>query len=212
VSDVVLRGYANGRARRQLILDEATALFGEVGYRAASLREIATRAGISHPGLLHHFPAKEALLLAVLEHRDEIDAERFGLDRLRGVELLRHMVDLVAFNATRPGIVELYCVLSAESTASDHPAHDFFVARYARVVGQCADALETARTAGLLRDGIDPGAAARAFVALMDGLQLQWLLDRDSVDMAAVLRELLAECLVAGADPSPGMDSITTTW
>ena len=46
----------------------------------------------------------------------------------------------------------------------------------------------------------------------MDGLQLQWLLDRDSVDMAAVLRELLAECLVAGAYPSPGMDSIATTW
>jgi len=33
----------------------------------------------------------------------------------------------------------------------------------------------------------------------MDGLQVQWLLDRDSVDMAAVLRESLADLLVAGA-------------
>lgn len=81
-----------------------------------------------------------------------------------------------------------------------------------RVVGQCAGGFEGARAAGLLRPGIDPGTAGRAFVALMDGLQLQWLLDRDSVDMAAVLRELLAECLVAGAYPSPGMDSIATTW
>lgn len=199
MSDVLVRGYANGRARRQLILDEATALFGEVGYRAASLREIAARVGISQPGLLHHFPAKQALLLAVLEHRDEVDAERFGLDRLHGVELLRHMVDLVAFNATRPGIVELYCVLSTESTASDHPAHDFFVVRYARFVGQCVDGFEGARAAGRLRPGIDPGTAGRALVALMDGLQVQWLLDRDSVDMAAVLRASLAELLVAGA-------------
>ena len=199
VTEVPVRGYANGRARRQLILDEATALFGEVGYRAASLREIATRVGISHPGLLHHFPAKQALLLAVLEHRDAVDAERFGLDHLQGVELLRHMVDLVEFNATRPGIVELYCVLSAESTALDHPAHAFFVSRYARSVEQCAGGFEGAQAAGLLRPGIDPDAAARAFVALMDGLQVQWLLDRDSVDMAAVLRATLAQLVVAGA-------------
>lgn len=199
VTELLVRGYANGRARRQLILDEATTLFGEVGYRSASLREIAARVGLSHPGLLHHFPAKQALLLAVLEHRDEVDAERFGLDRLHGVELLRHMADLVAFNATRPGIVELYCVLSAESTAPDHPAHDFFVARYAHSVGQCVGGFEGALAAGLLRPGIDPDAAGRAFVALMDGLQVQWLLDRDSVDMAAVLRATLAELLMAGA-------------
>ncbi|HEX5331177.1 MAG TPA: helix-turn-helix domain-containing protein [Cellulomonas sp.] len=199
MTELVVRGYANGRARRQLILDEATALFGEVGYRAASLREIATRVGISHPGLLHHFPAKQTLLLAVLEHRDEVDAERFGLDHLQGVELLRRMVELVAFNATRPGIVELYCVLSAESTAADHPAHGFFVARYARFVGQCVGGFEGARAAGQLRPSIEPDAAGRAFVALMDGLQVQWLLDRDSVDMAAVLRATLAELLVADA-------------
>ncbi|PVU82775.1 TetR family transcriptional regulator [Cellulomonas sp. WB94] len=198
MTELVVRGYANGRARRQLILDEATALFGEVGYRAASLREIATRVGISHPGLLHHFPAKQALLLAVLEHRDEVDTERFGFDHLQGLELLRHMVDLVEFNATRPGIVELYCVLSAESTAPDHPAHAFFVERYTRSVTRCAAGFEGARAAGLLRPGIDPDAAGRAFVALMDGLQVQWLFDRDSVDMAAVLRQTLAQLVVAG--------------
>ncbi|MGV8977095.1 MAG: TetR/AcrR family transcriptional regulator [Cellulomonas sp.] len=196
MSDVLVRGYANGRARRQLILDEATAMFGEVGYRAASLREIATRVGISHPGLLHHFPAKQALLLAVLEHRDEIDSEQFGLDHLQGIELLGHIVDLVAFNATRPGIVELYCVLSAEATAPDHPAHAFFVQRYARSVESCAGGFRGAQAAGRLRPGIDPDAAGRAFVALMDGLQVQWLLDRDSLDMAAVLRATLAALIV----------------
>jgi len=199
MTELQVRGYANGRARRQLILDEATALFGEVGYRAASLREIATRVGISHPGLLHHFPSKQALLLAVLEHRDEVDTERFGLDHLQGVELLRHLIDLVELDATRPGIVELYSVLSAEATAVDHPAHDFFVARYVRLVSRCVGAFEGARAAGQLRPDIDPEAMGRAFVALMDGLQVQWLLDRDSVDMAAVLRTTLAQLLVTGA-------------
>jgi AcrR family transcriptional regulator len=196
VGDVMLQGYAKGRAKRQLILDEATALFGEVGYRAASLREIAARVGISHPGLLHHFPTKEALLAAVLEHRDALDTDRFELEQLQGVDMLWHMTDLVEYNATCPSIVELYCVLSAESTAADHPAHDFFVTRYARVVRQCVDAFEVARAAGRLRDGMDPVTAGRAMVALMDGLQVQWLFDRESVDMAGALRRFLADRLV----------------
>ena len=51
-------GYARGRATREEILDVAMQLFGEVGYRTASLREVASRVGISHPGLLHHFASK----------------------------------------------------------------------------------------------------------------------------------------------------------
>jgi len=189
------RGYANGRATRQVILDEAMTLFGEVGYRSASLREIAARSGLSHPGLLHHFATKEALLLAVLEHRDVEDGHRFGTDDEVGVEALRHLVDVVALNTTRPGIVELYCVLSAEATAHDHPAHAFFAARYVRTVGSVERSFADARAAGATPPDLDPGTAARELVALMDGLQVQWLLDREHVDMVAVLRAHLASRL-----------------
>ena len=116
------RGYAKGRAKRREILDQAMALFGEAGYRGASLREIAARCGLSHAGLLHHFPTKQALLLAVLEHRDEVDGARLAGGGT-GLALLRGMVDLASLNATRPGIVELFTVLSAEATAVHHPAH-----------------------------------------------------------------------------------------
>src|SRR4051794_33036734 len=36
-------GYAKGRATREEILDSAMQLFGEVGYRTASLREVSAR-------------------------------------------------------------------------------------------------------------------------------------------------------------------------
>ncbi|MDM8084335.1 TetR/AcrR family transcriptional regulator [Cellulomonas cellasea] len=192
------RGYAKGRARRQQILDEAMALFGDVGYRAASLREIAARAGISHPGLLHHFTSKESLLLAVLERRDETDSAQFDLTASTGTEVLRHMLDLADYNATRPGIVELSCVLAAEATSPDHPAHEFFTDRYERAVRLCIDAFEEARDAGQLNPDVDPEHAARSFIALMDGLQVQWLLDREGVDMAGTLREHLSRQLKAG--------------
>ncbi|MFD5206205.1 TetR/AcrR family transcriptional regulator, partial [Streptomyces anulatus] len=97
------RGYAKGRAKRTEILDQAMTLFGEAGYRGASLRVIATRCGISHPGLLHHFPTKEALLLAVLQHRDDVDDEWLALGVTRGVDHLRRLTDLAELNAKRRG-------------------------------------------------------------------------------------------------------------
>lgn len=184
-------GYAKGRARRAQIIAAATELYAEQGYRGTSLRDVAARAGISHPGLLHHFPTMEALLLAVLEHRDAQDTEQFALEQVRGIDGLRLLVELATLNATRRGIIELYVVLSAEATAPDHPAHDFFARRYALTVRGTAENLRQAREDGELREGVDPDVAARRIVALMDGLQVQWLYHPESVDMAAELRAVL---------------------
>jgi len=173
------RGYAKGRVRRQQILEEAVRLFGEVGYRAASLRELAQRCGLSHPGLLHHVGDKESLLLAVLEHRDAADAAETGLLGAQGADRLEALLEVVRRNASRRGIVELYCVLSAEATAPEHPAHAWFVDRYARTVASLAGAFEHED---------DPVSAARRLVAVVDGLQVQWLLDPEGVDMVAELR------------------------
>ena len=84
-----------------------------------------------------------------------------------------------------PELVELYALLSAEATAADHPVHDYFVRRYQWVVNHLQESLQQVAAAGELREGVDPVSAARSMVALMDGLQIQWLYDRNSVDMAA---------------------------
>ena len=43
----------------------------------------------------------------------------------------------------------------------------------------------------MLRPGVAPGGAARQLISLMDGLQVQWLLDNDSVDMPAEVAAFL---------------------
>lgn len=45
----------------------ALAAFVELGYHGASIRVIAQRAGLSVPGVYHHWPAKQQLLVALLE-------------------------------------------------------------------------------------------------------------------------------------------------
>jgi hypothetical protein len=98
----------------------------------------------------------------------------------------------MAANTTRRGIVELFTVLSAEATAADHPAHGWFRERYARITAELENAYAQAQAAGDLRRDLDPPVASRQLVALMDGLQVQWLLSGQPVDMAGVLADHLA--------------------
>ncbi|MFJ6158604.1 TetR/AcrR family transcriptional regulator [Pseudarthrobacter sp. NPDC092184] len=190
VSEAPRRGrprgsYAKTEARRQEILAAAFEVFSTSGYRAGSLKDVADKVGLSQAGLLHHFPSKEALLEALLTLRDEESAERLGTSEAKGMDLLRGLVELTRYNTTIPGLVSLYCVLSAEATDPDHPAHEYFLRRYTWVREIIAEAFEEVGRQGRLRPGVVPLAATRQLVALMDGLQVQWLLDKESVDMPA---------------------------
>lgn len=183
--------YAKTRERRSTILDAALEVFSEGGYRAGSLRDIAQRVGISEAGLLHHFPNKVALLEAVLDHRDDRARELVPLESGDGVTTMRGLVRLARYNASVPGVVELYCTLSAEATSPDHPAHGYFTRRYVFTRSSIENSFADLRDRGLLKPGASPYRCAVAVIAMMDGLQVQWLLDRSVVDMAEELRALI---------------------
>ncbi|CAN7417771.1 helix-turn-helix domain containing protein [Microbacterium sp. LjRoot45] len=184
--------YAKTEATRKAILDAALEVFSGSGYRAGSLREIAALVGMSEAGLLHHFRNKSALLEAVLEERDERARALVPIESNDGAAVLRGLVDLAAYNASIPGVVELYATLSAEATASDHPAHAYFVRRYEYTRGNIERAMTDLQGKGRLRHGMTPRRAAITIISMMDGLQVQWLLDRSVLDMADELRVLFA--------------------
>ena len=187
-----------GADTRATILDTAMTVFGESGYRAASVREIAARCGLTHPALLYHFPTKAALLMAVLARRDALDAPADGFDAMPGEALLSHLVETARRNAGAPGIVELYATLAGEASSPSHPAHEFFVTRYAALVATVERAYRMLAAEGRLAPGVDAGLAARRLVAVMDGLQVQWLLD-STVDMAAgVAAQVAADTISPG--------------
>ena len=187
--------YAKTRERRQEILDAAVEVFSAAGFHKGSLRDVADRVGLSQAGLLHHFPSKEHLLQAVLTRRDDDARARVGEPLPVGIDLLRGMVDLAQYNASTPELVEMHVVLSAEGTCVDHPIHDYFVARYAWIFDLVRTAFEEAEAQGQLKPGVDCACAARTLIALMDGLQVQWLLHRDEVDMAGDLARYVQSLL-----------------
>lgn len=56
-----------GEERREGILDAALALFSEKGFRAATTRELAARAGITEAMIYRHFRSKLDVLRGVIE-------------------------------------------------------------------------------------------------------------------------------------------------
>lgn len=181
-------GYLKGRIRREDILAAASAAYGQSGYHAASLRDIAKRVGISHAGLLYHFPTKEALLAAVLQRRDAQDAQREQLMGSPGVGVLRSFLALAAHNTRHRAIVDVYGRLAAEAVAGEHPAHEYFVKHYRDARALITEAFQVMAAKEQLRAGVDPRQAAVGFIALMDGLQVQWLTSPADIDMAETLR------------------------
>lgn len=57
----------SGRERREQLLDIGRAVFAEKGFEAASIEEIAQRAGISKPVVYEHFGGKEGLYAVVVD-------------------------------------------------------------------------------------------------------------------------------------------------
>ena len=204
-------GYANGRATRRAIITAAAEHFVVRGFEAATVRDIAAAVGISRAGLLRHFPGKEALLQAVLEDRDVRDYEHFRpYARIHGgIGVLRGIIDLSERNEGAPGMVDLFVRLSTEACHPQHPAHGYFRERYAAIRRRTEQSLRSAATAGYLRDDVDPEDAAARLTALMDGLQVQWVLDPDQkmhTRVQKAIEELLTEAgkdALARATPAP---------
>jgi AcrR family transcriptional regulator len=174
-------------AMKRSILDAASEVFAESGYRAGSVRAIAEKVGITDAGVLHHFGSKNALLAEVLEWRDERIAPLLPEPGTSGVETFIGLLRIADYIPTEPGIARLHSTLLAESTDPSHPAHEFFVKRYDRTRDGLVDDFRQAAVQGRLRAGVDPVHAAAATLAIMDGLQLQWLLHPDAV----IIRETL---------------------
>ena len=196
-------------ARRREILDAAVEIFGSRGYTGGTLQEIADQVGMTHAGILHHFGSKHALLVEVLRHRDETDvADIDGQHIPDGMPLFRHLVRTALLNAHRAGIVQAYVVLSAESVTAGHPGRDFFEKRYRTLRAEVAHAFAVvcAERGITAPDTVD--VASAGILAVMDGLQVQWLLDPDAVELARA-SEFAIEAIVSAVlapTPSPLSD------
>ncbi|WNM31929.1 TetR/AcrR family transcriptional regulator [Streptomyces sp. Li-HN-5-11] len=176
------------RTRREEVLDTAFEMFAERGYRGASLNAIAERVGLTRQGVLHYFPSKEQLLIAMLERREQLHRQRLLVDDAK--DWPDQMAEVVAHDHESPGLAQVYGVLLGESVTDGHPAQGYFRDHHAQARERMSRSF-TERWGDRLPSGLTPRAAATALLALLDGMQQQWLLDRDQTDHPEIVRDVL---------------------
>jgi AcrR family transcriptional regulator len=188
-----------GRSQRERVLRAAMDIFAAQGFRGASLDSVADAVGMTRQGLLHYFPSKVHLLLGVLDLRAEDNADLVQRMTDRSHGFADTLLALARHNQERPELIRLFTVLVAESVDVDHPGHERFVERYRGVRRRITEQVVIEQREGRISDAIAPTSLATLLMAVMDGLQLQHLLDPTSVDMAEPLAELLT--LLAAVSP-----------
>ena len=227
------RPRAGSEDKRARILNEAVVLFGEHGYAGTSLADIANAADISKAGLLHHFSSKDELFAKVLERRDREDALSIlvespavdgdavevpvdtvgNLDTLEVAAvsdldgnpwaLLERYIELLECNVAHRDLTAIYTATAVSVLDAEHPAHRWMANHLNAAVERFESSFEAGKAAGLVDPQMPSRLVARSLVALIDGLQLQWLCSTTpgtaaaealSTDLVAEIR-LYADCL-----------------
>lgn len=177
------------RASREKIIHSAMDSFAQNGFRGAKMADIAQAANLTGPGLLHHFPSKTHLLMEVLKERDRIHKEQTDAAlQKNNNDILQVAADLVEQNQTTPGIIQLFNLLVAESISPEHPAHGYFTQRYHNGREAWVKIIAERQKDGDIRTDIPADVLGVMLFAMMDGLQVQWLLEPAKVDMANIFR------------------------
>ena len=165
--------------RRETILDAATEVFAEAGYRAAKVSDVAARVGVTEPVVFQNFGSKAALFAAVLERA--VAEVRSSLDDLPGGPgLLAHVLTgPPGPDAAHPGGRAHpgagYGVLFADAAALTAepdltgPARDAIRA----VAAHLADLIRRAQADGGVRHGTDADAAAWLLLSLLSARRLR---------------------------------------
>lgn len=203
-SDQTVRVRPATLAKREQILKAAVEIFGNKGSTNGTLADVAEQVGITHAGVLHHFGSKQKLLLEVLAYRDQADVAELAEKHIPGgPELFLHLVRTAFANEKRPGIVQAYTVLSAESVTDDHPARDYFEERYTTLRREVTAAFHELCAQEGVRDPGTIAAASAAILAVMDGLQLQWLLHPGTVELGETSEFAIQAIVNAVLRPGP---------
>jgi AcrR family transcriptional regulator len=171
--------YLKGVARRAEIVQAAAKVFAQYGYLAGSLGQIAAEVETTKATLIKFFGSKEGLLIAVLQHWAMETVAQQG--NASGLAYFLSISRTMSYHLNHAGYIELFLTLCTEATDPKHPARDFITERYVDLFRHFKRNLTIAAAAGEILPMAQQQMEweARTFMAAMDGIELQWLLDRD---------------------------------
>lgn len=145
-------------------------------------------------GVLHYFPSKVHLLLAVARSHSEMKAAGWPATTQPPTffEIQGQAWRSKCRAQEEPGWVDFSVAATAEATNPFSPIHSEHSALYADIVVAVAARYRQCKERGELRADVDPDALARVSLALATGMSTQWVLEDRSYDMCADYLEALS--------------------
>jgi AcrR family transcriptional regulator len=173
--------------RRETILRAATTVFGQAGYRAAKVSDVAARVGVTEPVIFQNFGSKAALFTAVLERAAaEVRAalDDLAADCGSASGLLAHVLAGSAHERPGPAAADpaaaehegaAYSVLFADATAlTAEPELTEPAAQAIRAIAaHLTDLVRRAQAEGGIRPDADPQAAAWLLLSVLSARRLR---------------------------------------
>lgn len=161
------RNIDRSAATRRQILDATVRLLESAGYGAVTNIKVAEAAGVSRGAMMHHFPTRQDLLVATVEHAYAklCDYRQWKFDSLEpGLPRYRSLIDLAWATARMPeGVACNEIRAGSRSDPEIRKAVTPMMSRisddYARLVGRLA------REAGLVPDAELHGLTATTVMA-----------------------------------------------
>ena len=176
------------------LIEAATALFAERGYRETSVQAIGERAGVSRGSIFWHFDSKEGLLWAVVERAFEAwEAEILlpVVGEATGVEAMsRALAAHRRFLTERTEALRLFYVLIFEALGPHSGLAPEFAKLHANLRGLTVGWIRQAIDAGEMRDDVDACSVVTFIIGALGGIAYQWLLDPDGFDLDRVYADL----------------------
>jgi AcrR family transcriptional regulator len=178
---------AAGAERRDALVQAAYQCLAMAGFEGLRMRDVAAQVGIDHSSIHHHFPTKQDLVAAVVDHTTRqfwltTPPDGSAVDRLRG-----HLAALCQKIVEQP---ELHVVLrELDLRARRDPELREIIASREEGWRQSLRALLAAAAAdGAVTPGVDPTAGAELIIATVKGASLA---SDHAADVLGLLERLL---------------------
>jgi TetR/AcrR family transcriptional regulator, acrAB operon repressor len=191
------------RTTRAALVDAALPVFAERGYAAATLADIAARAGVTRGAAYHHFSDKAQLYLTAMAHHwAEATAPVWQHLAADGPPLARVRRFLVAYltaleRDARFQAVQEVAMFRTEALPELEPGLRAKAEALRAWTAELTALFAQAAARGELRPGLSPETAALAVVAAVTGVTATYLASRDLLSPAERAEEL-AGAVLAG--------------
>lgn len=187
----------NKEEKRDLIVRAALKVFAEKGMAGTTIRDIAEEAGIGKGTVYEYFRDKEEIIhnsFFYFQKIFELDMSQILLSNDRGIEKLKRLMRI--FVKVGQGENSEYMELVFDFWAQGIKGHSkglmleemkkFYIG-YRKIF---AEILSEGMVDGSIRNDVGPSALASILVGMLDGIMVQWVIDKECISIPAIEKNL----------------------